>query len=308
MISVIMSTFNESENYVRLAIESILNQTYKDIEFIIIIDNPDNSDMIKLINEYQNRDERIRLIQNEVNLGLTESLNKGLIIANGEYIARMDADDIAERNRLEKQIEYIEKFKLDLVGCSMRRISQEGKVLYEITNKSYSSKCISNLIHYDNCVPHPSWLVRRKLYESLGGYRDVYACEDYDFLLRAVLKGYHIGLCDDVLMNYRINTTGISRNNSLRQTLTGDYLQKNKDRIDDVSKIEIEKYINSVLTKKKEANYEIALTELNQIIENLKHKKILAMLKIPFLIIKSRYIMLNITKIIKMLYIKRKYK
>ena len=104
MISVIMSTYKEDEELLRESIESILNQTYKDIEFIIILDYPDNEIHQKVICEYASKDKRVHFYINQKNLGLTKSLNRGISLCTGDYIARMDADDISLSDRLEKQL------------------------------------------------------------------------------------------------------------------------------------------------------------------------------------------------------------
>ena len=104
LISVIMSNYNTPEEYLRPAIESILNQTYQNFEFIIIDDcSTDNS--LSIIESYT--DDRIKIIKNEQNLGITKSLNRGLAVAKGEFVARMDADDISLETRFEKQVEFL---------------------------------------------------------------------------------------------------------------------------------------------------------------------------------------------------------
>ena len=105
-ITVLMSVYNTKEDYLREAIESILNQTLREFEFIIIND-ASNEQTINILDQYN--DDRIIRIDNEVNHGLTASLNKGLSVAKGEYIARMDADDISYPNRLELQYQYMQK-------------------------------------------------------------------------------------------------------------------------------------------------------------------------------------------------------
>jgi glycosyltransferase involved in cell wall biosynthesis len=107
-ISAVMSVYNESEEYLRKSIESILNQTYTDFEFIIILDNPDNKKARDILKEYENKDDRIVLLENEKNIGLAPSLNRGVKVARGKYIARMDADDIALPQRFEKQVYFLE--------------------------------------------------------------------------------------------------------------------------------------------------------------------------------------------------------
>ncbi len=112
-VTVLMSVYN-GEKYLREAIDSILNQTFKDFEFLIIDDGSTDSsaDIIRSYTDF-----RIRLIQNEKNIGLTRSLNKGLKLAKGEYIARMDVDDISLPIRFEKQVSFLDKYEdVKLVG------------------------------------------------------------------------------------------------------------------------------------------------------------------------------------------------
>ena len=104
LVSVIMSNYNTPEEYLRASIESILEQTYRNFEFIII-DDCSTDDSLSIIESYD--DSRIVIIRNEQNLGITKSLNKGLAVAKGEFIARMDADDVAFRNRFEKQVDFL---------------------------------------------------------------------------------------------------------------------------------------------------------------------------------------------------------
>lgn len=107
-ISVVMPAYN-AEKYIGKSIDSILNQTYGDFEFIIINDGSKDSTK-EIILSYS--DNRIVYLENEINSGIVVTLNKGLEYATGEYIARMDADDIAVAERLEKQIEFMEKIKM----------------------------------------------------------------------------------------------------------------------------------------------------------------------------------------------------
>ena len=92
-ISVIMSTYKEPIEWIRRAIESILNQTYKNLEFIIVVDAPTYKELISLLNNYKDKDDRVKVVVNDSNIGLVESLNKALSLCNGSYVARMYADD-----------------------------------------------------------------------------------------------------------------------------------------------------------------------------------------------------------------------
>ena len=120
-ISVIMSVFNH-QDYVADAIESILDQTHKNFEFLIINDGS-TDDSLKIIQKYEQLDSRIIVI-NQVNLGLTKALNSAIKKCSGAYIARQDADDLSALNRLEKQLDAIQKYKLDILTSRAFKNSQ----------------------------------------------------------------------------------------------------------------------------------------------------------------------------------------
>lgn len=307
MISVIMCTFNEKIEFIENAINSILNQSYTNFEYFIVLDNPQNVQIKNVVQKYENKDGRIKIIYNDKNIGLTASLNKALKLVSGNYIARIDADDIAEFNRFEKQLKYIETQKLDIVGSEMRRISEDGVIICERTNKSFPYQYIGRMLEYDNCVPHPSWMVKKEVYDKLNGYRDFVACEDYDFLLRAKRHGFKIGIANSILMNYRISINGISRTNSLRQMLSSCYLQKNLCRIDEVTKGEIEKYLSRYITSTNTEAYEKALQRMLVILDNVKNGDKKQLICLVPLIFKSRFIYLNFKKIFFMYKIKKLY-
>ena len=126
-MSVIMSCYNERKPDIIKSINSILEQTYKLFEFIIIVDNPKNNEIIETIKKF--KDKRIKVIINEKNIGLAESLNKGISIAKGKYIARMDADDISLPNRFKIQFDYLESHPdIDVVGSNRITIDENDEI------------------------------------------------------------------------------------------------------------------------------------------------------------------------------------
>ena len=128
MISVVMSVYN-AEKYLKEAIDSILNQTYQDFEFIIVNDCSDDRSLAILKN-YEKSYKSIRLINNSENLGLTKNLNRALAISKGKYIARMDADDISELNRFERQIDFFNKHKeVDILGTFSHDVDEHGGII-----------------------------------------------------------------------------------------------------------------------------------------------------------------------------------
>ncbi|MFW6383201.1 MAG: glycosyltransferase family 2 protein, partial [Nanoarchaeota archaeon] len=125
-VSVLMPAYN-SQDYISDAIESILSQTYTDFEFVII-DDCSTDDTWKIIKKYAKNDKRIKAFKNVKNSGVTVSLNNGLEKCSGDYIARMDSDDVSLPKRLEKQVEVLENGKADVVGTNIYFIDEQGKV------------------------------------------------------------------------------------------------------------------------------------------------------------------------------------
>ena len=129
-ISVIMSVYNEKKEWLQMSINSILNQSFKNFEFIIVLDNPDNIELKAVLEQFAAKDSRIKLIYNKKNMGLVYSLNSALKVAKGEYIARMDADDISELDRLEVQYNYFEQNPdIDFVSGFIRIIDEFDNVI-----------------------------------------------------------------------------------------------------------------------------------------------------------------------------------
>lgn len=260
LISVIMSCYNEELSWIKQSIESILNQTYKNIEFIIICDNPENYEMKELLLKYKEKDNRIILILNEKNLGLVESLNRGLSKCRGNYIARMDADDISNIIRFEKQLEYFKQNpNIDLIMSAANYIDEKGNFVK--SSNIINSNCIKKMLIYGSVSIHPTWMFKRKILQKVIKYDNVTYVEDYDFLCRTILMGYNIGFINEYLLDYRIRSSGITRakraeqeyiyqivNNNYRNTI-----RKNKkyDPLNDLKNIDNKKMNNYIISNKR---------------------------------------------------------
>lgn len=187
-VSVIMSAYNEEANIAR-AIVSILNQTYKDFEFIIINDgSTDRTE--EIIKEYQNKDRRIYLIS-KGNTGLADSLNIGIQNSSGEYLARMDADDIADEKRLEIQVEFLDNNpEIAMVGswCYLIDLTNNRKME---CRPPISDKEIKRYMQKDNPFIHSSIMMRRSVIEEVGGYKLIKGMEDYELWIR-IAKNYKV--------------------------------------------------------------------------------------------------------------------
>lgn len=181
-ISVLMSAYNSVETLDE-AILSILNQSYSDFEFIIIDDGSSDGTREKLL-EFSKIDNRIRLHFNEVNMGLMKSLNKGIGLCQGEWIARMDSDDISKVNRFSSQIEFLEKNPSVLVLGS----NYQSLGAFEFLDTLYNlpSGKVNEVLTRENVMCHSSIMIKKDLVIKLGGYRDYFKnSEDYDLWLRA---------------------------------------------------------------------------------------------------------------------------
>ena len=133
-VSVIMPVYREKEGFVRQAIESILNQTLTDFQYIIILDDPDNDELKQVIHEYCKNDSRIHFIVNDRNMGCPLTKNKGILLSTTEYVAIMDADDVSYPDRLETQLKRMEKDEVDFLAGYVEVIDEEDTVLYRMDN------------------------------------------------------------------------------------------------------------------------------------------------------------------------------
>lgn len=302
-ISVLMSVYKEPIYFIKKSVESIINQDYSNFELIIILDDPNNLEAKKYFETLKNLN-NIKIVINDVNRGLVFSLNRALTIAEGDFIARMDADDISDSDRLSTQLDYLQKNNLDLVGAEIRRINSNDEVISEETNKSYSSDKINDIIGIDNCIAHPTWLAKKIIFDDLNGYRDIKYCEDYDFLLRAKKRKYKFGIVDKTLFSYRINENGISKSNSLKQFLSSYFLEKNYAILDDINQDKIDNYLRKKIKPKAEAKFSNVLNKYLNYLELIKKKNVRAMFKLLFLPFQSRFILIKIKKLLQLKHVK----
>ncbi|MFR1449973.1 MAG: glycosyltransferase [Beduini sp.] len=273
LISVIMSTYKESEELLRMSINSILNQTFSDFEFIIILDNPNNHEHIEIINNYCKFDNRIRFFINEKNLGLSKSLNRAIKLSKGSYICRMDADDIALEKRLEKQLNYLKENNYDLIGSCTEMIKENGETIYRITKVPSDFNKIVKILKYNQCIAHPTWFGKRKVFTDLNGYREIPLCEDYDFTLRAILKGYKISNINEILLKYRMSEGSISRSNLFSQFLYAKYITSmyKKGKVANIEKANA--YVKRNFSEKKSQHYSKANIYFNHMLMNIQKKE-----------------------------------
>ena len=222
LVSVIIPVYNV-EKFVEQAIVSIIKQTYKHLE-IIVIDDGSSDATYQIVADLASQDPRIRLYKNERNLKIVKTLNRALSLAQGEYIARMDGDDISALDRIEKQVVFLESNPdYDLVGCSVILIDENGMEIGRSV-ASPDQDLLIKLTMYHTLVAHPTWLTRKSVYTKLNGYRELSGAEDRDFLLRmtsARLK--YTNLEAYFGLEYRDR---VGNSSDLRQKKTAGYIDK----------------------------------------------------------------------------------
>lgn len=181
LVSIIIPIYNV-ESYISEAIYSVCNQSYKNLQ-IIIVDDCSTDNTYKLVNEISKQDSRILLLRNKINSKIVKTLNHGLKYAKGDYIARMDGDDISSLERIEKLLNFlINNPSYDLVGSHVHTIDENSNLIGSLKLPTDFST-LSKTLKYTPPILH-IWLARAKVYKQLGGYREIPGAEDYDFLLR----------------------------------------------------------------------------------------------------------------------------
>lgn len=201
-VSVIMSV-HDDEKYLGESIRSILTQTFKNFEFIIV-DDASANDSLEIVKKLAEQDKRIKILTNKKRLGLTKSLNKAIKRAQGKYIARMDGDDVSLPTRLEKQVEFMEKHpQVAVLGSWAALIDEDGnKLKVKKTPTSYQQ--IYKSVMAANPFIHPTLMFRRSVLAETGFYDEhfLYA-QDYELILR-ILKDYKGTNIGKSLLLYRV--------------------------------------------------------------------------------------------------------
>jgi glycosyltransferase involved in cell wall biosynthesis len=181
MVSVIMAVHN-SEQFVREAIDSILGQSWADFE-LIVVDDASTDSTPAILADYE--DPRIVILTDEANLGPYGSANRGLTVARGELVARIDADDVSLPRRLEKQVaRFKQQPALVLLGTGYHLIDEQGQVLDTVFLPTTNAE-LQKRLESGNSFVHSTIMVRRTALEAVGGYRDMFfVSQDYDMYLR----------------------------------------------------------------------------------------------------------------------------
>ncbi|OXB16131.1 glycosyltransferase family 2 protein [Flavobacterium reichenbachii] len=200
-VSVLLPVYN-CEDYIKETIDSVLTQTFPDFE-LIIIDDCSTDNTVEIIEKYD--DSRIKFIRKEKNSGYTDSLNFGIGVANGEYIARLDGDDICAETRFEKQVNFLDSNpEIILCGTAIQIIGTNDILKHPRTHEEIKIK-----LCFGTAFCHPSVMVRKKVLEENKYDKNFEPAEDYELWTRLAFKG-RLANIDEVLLFYRIHSNQVS--------------------------------------------------------------------------------------------------
>ena len=233
LVSVVMSVYDEKDVHLRMAIDSICNQTYNEIEFIIV-DDYSSVECKQILSYYSEKYSYIKVIHNKENLGLTKSLNVGLSQAAGVFIARMDADDFSTPNRIEKQVEFlIASPEIDFCGSGV--VSFGDSVVYMSPSRGLNNDEAQCCLFFSSTLCHPSVMIRKSFLEkyNLSYDENFKCCQDYDLWERASIYG-KLAVLKDVLLFYRLHSAQITVSHKAEQ----DYYA-NQTRINRLSRLDL---------------------------------------------------------------------
>lgn len=216
IVSVILPVYN-GEKYLRASIESILNQSFKEFELIVINDgSTDNT--LEVINQFKGHTQVV--IINQENQGLANSLNTGISKASGQLIARQDHDDISLMNRLEKQVEFLKTHQSISIVGTWAQIIEENTLSNRILKHPISDNEIKTLLLFNSPFVHPSVMFKKYSFDQVGGYTttpELQPPEDYELWSRFATE-FKCANLNEVLIQYRELSSSMSRDNGLNFT------------------------------------------------------------------------------------------
>src|SRR5690554_145797 len=211
LISVIMPCYN-AEQFLPMALDSIINQTYTNLEILCINDGSTDK-TADILEEYAKKDKRIRVVHNEANLKLIVTLNKGIALAKGDYIARMDADDVSHLERIKKLYETLVKEGVDVVSCNSENIDIFGVKKSTGYLKALTSLEIEFASYLFTPIGHPSLLGKKEVFIKFpySHSKNTLHTEDYELWTRMIRNGVKLHNHKEALYFYRINSDSVSR-------------------------------------------------------------------------------------------------
>jgi glycosyltransferase involved in cell wall biosynthesis len=266
LISVVLPVFN-AEKYVTEAVQSILDQTFSNFELILINDGSTDGSL-KILKKFKKNDNRVVLISRK-NKGLVASLNEGISLARGEWIARMDADDIALPQRFECQLKWLDETQADICGSWVRFFGASDN---RIMKHAVSDEAIKTELLFCCAFAHPTVIMRTKLIRELRYDKDWDKAEDYELWVRAACSNLKMTNIPIVLLLYRQHETQISNKSSiLQQELSQDIRRIYWSNLSTSLGINMDE-INNILSLWSPSKSKFNLQEVHAIISKLAYR------------------------------------
>jgi hypothetical protein len=205
--SVVMAVYNAGQ-FVREAVASVLSQTYRDFE-LIVVDDSSSDDSLSILQSFD--DKRMRIIRHQTNQGAASSRNDALAAARGEFVAVMDADDVCMPTRLERQVAFLDANpSVGLVGCGVYDNIDAGNEVLHTSYLPEDNEAIQRSLLRQWCFLHSSIMFRKTLYEAVGGYVGAFEpAEDHDFVLR-IVEHCKVHNLHERLVSYRLSPKSLS--------------------------------------------------------------------------------------------------
>ncbi|MFD1466071.1 glycosyltransferase [Lapidilactobacillus mulanensis] len=244
MLSVLMSVYNEDRSDITESIDSILGQSYKDFELVIVLDNPKACNLKELLTDYAATDKRVKLIVNIKNAGLAQSMNIGAKYCSGEYIVRMDADDVCDLNRLQVLSDEINEHRnADVFYSRFRTITPSGELLKESPPIPTDEKKLKKILtKYKNIICHPTVAVKSSSLKKVGGYSNLRIVEDYELWLAMLRQGFVFYGIDQTLVDVRLHKNSMTTSNYYKSYLALEYIKTQSNKNSRVSNQDFSRY------------------------------------------------------------------
>lgn len=215
-VSILLSAYN-AERFLEEALESLLGQRFRNFECIAVNDGSSDG-TAEMLDRAAARDHRFRIVHQR-NSGLIASLNAAAALAQGKYLARMDADDISLPERLQRQVDFLDTHpKIALLGGAVEFIDSSGKSLGHSSSPTEHEEIFVDLLDR-NPFWHPTVMMRREAFFACGGYRNVLAAEDYDLWLR-MAERFELANLSDEIVRYRVHSEQITGKQNLQMTVS----------------------------------------------------------------------------------------
>ena len=250
-LTVLMSVFN-GDSYLDCAIQSILNQTYKDFDFLII-NNGSIDQTESILNHYAKVDNRINIIKNSKNIPLIEARHQGILVSNAEWVALMDADDYAYPQRLELQMKFLRKegSKIGALGTYAYYMNQKNEIIGVMKTGPTTENEFNHRLYQNEAIViiDPSAIIHRQSYLDIGGYRSEYTpAGDLDLWYRLCEYGKQVRTLPEFLMLYRIHDQSVSCSKTIFQRMkthfSNDNMRRRRKSLKERTYPEFQAYIN----------------------------------------------------------------